>query len=450
MPAARQRGADAPCSRCLGLVRRCPRRAAPRPRSSSACSRVGRRARRSARAISAAIASALRGVAAPQRHARLEHAHRPLIPAARLRVLAVGLARPLQAAAGLLVVAANQVNLRQRVEHRAGRLAHELQRAADVERAVERLLGARQVAERARRSARARRARCRGRAACPPPPAARRCARRAPAPDRGGAASSPRSPGCRRRSRRRRRRRTISASRSAWRSAAIASSRRPSCASVTPRQRVDHRQVPQVAGGVQRRGRLRDVLADDGACRRPGGSRARARSGRGRSRASRARARPASAPCRGTRCRATARRGRSASLPCSRHSSDSRAGWSRSRSSGGSPERLGRLADVVLQEPGFGQRAANLERLVAAQPGLLERADEEGRGFGAVSVLQGLGGLAKRSAAAAMARAVYLVYSMRQSRLPDQLPTRADPIGASGGFSEPSVGAPRVARRSGR
>ena len=30
------------------------------------------------------------------------------------------------------------------------------------------------------------------------------------------------------------------------------------------RQRVDHRQVPAVAGGVKRRRRLRDVLADDG------------------------------------------------------------------------------------------------------------------------------------------------------------------------------------------
>ena len=106
---------------------------------------------------------------APQREPRLEHLQRPLIPARRLRsVLAVGFARLLQAAARGLVLAADQVDLRQRVEHRAGRLAHELQRAAHVERAVERLLGALEAARAGRRSARATPARRRGRAACPP------------------------------------------------------------------------------------------------------------------------------------------------------------------------------------------------------------------------------------------------------------------------------------------
>jgi hypothetical protein len=51
--------------------------------------------------------------------------------------------------------------------------------------------------------------------------------------------------------------------RSAWRSAAVASSMRPPCASTT-RQRVEQREIAPVAGGVQRRRRLGDVLADDG------------------------------------------------------------------------------------------------------------------------------------------------------------------------------------------
>ena len=86
----------------------------------------------------------LRGVAAPQRDAGFERAHRPVVPTAGI---AVGFARSLQTPAGVVVLAADQVNLRQRVEDRAGRLAHELHRAAHVERAVERLLGAPQVAE---------------------------------------------------------------------------------------------------------------------------------------------------------------------------------------------------------------------------------------------------------------------------------------------------------------
>ena len=58
--------------------------------------------------------------------------------------------------------------------------------------------------------------------------------------------------------------RTISASRSAWRSAAIASSRRPSCASVTPLSEWTSARFRLITRRVQRRGGLRDVLADDG------------------------------------------------------------------------------------------------------------------------------------------------------------------------------------------
>ncbi len=88
------------------------------------------------------------GIATPERDSRLEDTDGPLIPAAGLRaVLAVGFARALQAATGFLVVASNQVNLRKGVEDRARRLAHELHRAAHVQRPVEGLLGARQVPE---------------------------------------------------------------------------------------------------------------------------------------------------------------------------------------------------------------------------------------------------------------------------------------------------------------
>ena len=45
------------------------------------------------------------------------------------------------------MLASDQVDLRQRIEDRAGRLAHELQRAAHVERAIERLFRAVEVAE---------------------------------------------------------------------------------------------------------------------------------------------------------------------------------------------------------------------------------------------------------------------------------------------------------------
>ena len=84
---------------------------------------------------------------APEREPRAEHADRPLVPAARLPpVGAVRVAGARQKLAGRFVAAAYEVNLRQRVEHGAGRLV-KLNRAADLERPVERLFGARQIAE---------------------------------------------------------------------------------------------------------------------------------------------------------------------------------------------------------------------------------------------------------------------------------------------------------------
>jgi hypothetical protein len=84
----------------------------------------------------------------PERKPGLEHLQRPLIPAARLgAVFAVRLPGFLQAAAGGIVLAARQMDLRQRVEHRAGRLPHELQRASDVQGAVQCFFRALQVSK---------------------------------------------------------------------------------------------------------------------------------------------------------------------------------------------------------------------------------------------------------------------------------------------------------------
>ena len=89
----------------------------------------------------------LRGLAAPQGEPGAEHADGPFVPAARLTaVRAVGFARAAEKVGGGFVLAANQMNLRQRIEHRAGRLV-ELDRTANVEGAVQRILCARQIAE---------------------------------------------------------------------------------------------------------------------------------------------------------------------------------------------------------------------------------------------------------------------------------------------------------------
>ncbi len=101
--------------------------------------------------------------AAAQREPRAEHAHRPFVPLAGLAAVgAVRLAGAAEEIARGVVAAADQVNLRQRVEHRAGGLV-KLNRAAHLERAVQRVFGARRDRRAARRSARAWRARRRGR-----------------------------------------------------------------------------------------------------------------------------------------------------------------------------------------------------------------------------------------------------------------------------------------------
>ena len=82
------------------------------------------------------------GPAAARREARRDDAERPLVPAAR--VAAIGAERlggPPQVLGGVLVVAAHQRHLRERVVDGAGGLV-ELHGAADVERAVQHGVGA--------------------------------------------------------------------------------------------------------------------------------------------------------------------------------------------------------------------------------------------------------------------------------------------------------------------
>jgi hypothetical protein len=49
---------------------------------------------------------------------------------------------------------------------------------------------------------------------------------------------------------------------------------------------------------------------------------------------------------------------------------------------------VGRLTDIVLKEPRLGQRAPNLDLLIAMQAGLTQRSHEKGGGFHAGSTFQ--------------------------------------------------------------
>ena len=258
------------------------------------------------------------------------------------------------------MVAADQVNLRQRVEHRAGRLAHELQGAAHVERAVERLLGAAQVAEphadlpeRGERDAEAvRRARLLLQLDAALGQRQRlvvavlhhRHVRLVAAHRRDDVAGSDHQ------------RQPLGLAQRRHRFVEAAFLRERDAA-----QRVDQREVAPIAGGVQRRGRLRDVLADDGGvadvavaetelvvgeadgARVVGALGLLERAAEERDAARRLAARdrqPAVQPPelgQPRRIEPLALFGRIA-------------------------ERLGRLADVVLLKPGLGQGASDLER----------------------------------------------------------------------------------------
>ena len=180
------------------------RRSALRRRSASPAAR--RTAARRPAGFRPRAHTASSSARAAQREARAEHAHRPLVPLAGLTpVGAEGLAGAAEEIARGVVAAANQVNLRQRVEHGAGRFV-KLNRAAHFERAVQRVFGAAEIAETHADLAERRERDREAVAGAVRFVQRRRCARRAPAPARSGAAASSRSPGCRRRWRARRRR----------------------------------------------------------------------------------------------------------------------------------------------------------------------------------------------------------------------------------------------------
>ena len=56
---------------------------------------------------------------------------------------------------------------------------------------------------------------------------------------------------------------------------------------------------------------------------------------------------------------------------------------------------IGRLAEIVLKEPRFGQGTAELQGLVTGGAGLLHRPDEQGRGIRSLAALQGFGGFSE-------------------------------------------------------
>ncbi len=158
-------------------------------------------------------------------------------------------------------------------------------------------------------------------------------------------------------------------------------------------ERVHHREVTPVARGVQRGGGAGDVLADDGhladlpvaqpqlVVGEPDGARiVRAlgllqRLGQERDAAGRLAARHGQPAVHAPEVRQP---GRVEALPPFRRIA----------------QRFGRLPDVVLEQPGLGQRAADLGLLVAIAAGLLQRANEEGGRLRAVPVLERLHGLA--------------------------------------------------------
>ncbi len=85
--------------------------------------------------------------------------------------------------------------------------------------------------------------------------------------------------------------------------------------------------------------------------------------------------------------RAAARR------PCILQRSDKRGRIEAFSSFGRSPQGFGGLADIVLQQPGLGQSAPNLNLLIAIEPRTLERAHEQRRRVRAPPLLERPNGL---------------------------------------------------------
>ena len=154
------------------------------------------------------------------------------------------------------------------------------------------------------------------------------------------------------------------------------------------RERVHEREVPAIAGGVQRRGGLGDVLADDrdvadlpvalpelvvreaDAARVVRGLRVLQRAAVQRDRAR----------------LIAARRGQAAVQPPERR--EPAGGDGVAEGVGRPAERGGGLVEIVLQQPRFGERRADGELVVARQRRRAERGRQQLRGFGAAAALE--------------------------------------------------------------
>ena len=163
------------------------------------------------------------------------------------------------------------------------------------------------------------------------------------------------------------------------------------------RQRVHEREVPPIAGGVQRRGRFGDVLADDrgvadlavALAELVVGEADGARVVRGLGVLQRA-----AVERDGARLIA-ARRGEAAVQPPERRQP---AGGNRVAEGVGRPaERRRRLIEVVLQQPRLGERRADGELVFARQRRRAQRGRQQLRGFGAAAAFErGAGAREKR------------------------------------------------------
>ncbi len=179
------------------------------------------------------------------------------------------------------------------------------------------------------------------------------------------------------------------------------------------RQRVHHRQVPAIADGMERRRRLGQVLADDAGV----ADLAIAEAQFEVREANRAGIVSALGGLEGLGEEGDAAgRFAAGSGEAAVHPPEVREarGIEAFPGFGRSPQGLGGLTDVVLQQPGLGERAPHLHLLFALEPRPLERAHKEGRRIRAPPLLERPNGLTvevwRRHGAT-----VYLVYRRCQA-----------------------------------
>ena len=316
-------------------------------------------------------------IAATQGQPGAQQMQGPLIPpCSRHAVLAIGLARLLQIAIGRFVLTPNQVNLRERVEDPARRLAHELLRASNVEGPVQRRFGPFQVpephADLSQRRERHTQAVRRAGVLLQLDAAFRERQRlivtvlhqrdvRLIAAHRGKDVAGVHEKG--------------ESLRMAQRSHRFV--KPPLLSESDARERMDHREVPFVARGVKRRRGLRDVVPDDrGVADLPIAQTELVVGKPDRQRVVGALGLAHGFGQEGNSARRLAAGRREPAVHAPQMGEVGRIEpFVRFRRG---TERLRRLPDIVLKQPGFGERAANLDLVRAWQPGSLQEPDEEG------------------------------------------------------------------------